>query len=61
MLGTWIKEVRKILWLQEFSSSKVNFPLFALHRLLLALALIVLVRILVRIRFLGLRTIFGKM
>ena len=67
MLGTWIrsKEVGKILWLRMFSkSSKVNFPLPDLHVLLLALALIVLVRVLVevlaRIRFLGLRTIFGK-
>ena len=45
-------------------SSEVDFPLFDLHVLLLALALIILVRVLVevlaRIRFLGLRTIFGK-
>ena len=48
--------------LRKFSkSSKVDLPL---HVLLLALALIVLVRVLVevlaRIRFLGLRTIFSK-
>ena len=45
-------------------SSEVDFPLFDLHVLLLALALIILVRVLVevlaRIRFLGLRTIFSK-
>ena len=62
MLSTWIKEVGKILLLWKCSkSSKVNFLLSDLHFLLLSLALIVLVRILFWIRFLGLRAIFGKM
>jgi hypothetical protein len=50
MLGTWIKEVGRILLLQRFSKSgKVDLPLPDLPFLLLVIALIVLVNVLVRI------------
>src|SRR6185436_14380796 len=42
-------------------SSEINSPLSDLHHLLLALALVVLVGVLPRIRLLGLRAILGEM